>query len=275
MPSPATTLPPATSFASLPLAQEDDEDDDADFVLPDHRDQNCNDGYASSSSSSSSSSSASSTTKRKRKSKGKGKASSRSRLKWDDETEPGVNASDDNNDHLERERRRRVEALWAEMKDAGTTSQRENSRVRPAQFGVNGSSSGSNHLHHPAPPNSSATDPAATSQPPNPTPQPTADGTAGITPTTSQKRQPPQRRTSNLLALAAKYGLADAAKLSVLEQSKADWKRHVETEGDRHSLDRARKDGYLEKVDFLNRTDDRQAELQKKLKKARAHRRKG
>ncbi|KAI8588392.1 bucentaur or craniofacial development-domain-containing protein [Geranomyces variabilis] len=275
MSSPATALPPATSFASLPLAQEDDEDDDADFVLPDHRDQSGNDGYVSSSSSSSSLSSASSTTKRKRKSKGKDKASSRSRLKWDDKAEPSVNTNDDSNDHLERERRRRVEALWAEMKDAGSTSQRENSRLRPARFGVNGSSSGSSHLHHPAPPNSSATDPAATSQPPNPIPQPTADDTSSITPTTSQKRQPPQRRKSNLLALAAKYGLADAAKLSVLEQSKADWKRHVETEGDRHSLDRARKDGYLEKVDFLNRTDDRQAELQKKLKKARAHRRKG
>ncbi|KAI8922430.1 bucentaur or craniofacial development-domain-containing protein [Powellomyces hirtus] len=84
---------------------------------------------------------------------------------------------------------------------------------------------------------------------------------------------PPMMRKSNLLALAAKYGLADAAKLTVLEQSKVDWKRHVAAEGDEHTLQQARKDGYLEKVDFLKRTDDRQAELAKKLKRARSSRR--
>ncbi|KAJ3006507.1 hypothetical protein HKX48_000100 [Thoreauomyces humboldtii] len=91
-------------------------------------------------------------------------------------------------------------------------------------------------------------------------PSVTADESTG-------QRRPPAARKSNLLALAAKYGLADAARLTILEQSKVDWKRHVEEQGDSHDLDQARQNGYLDKVDFLKRTDDRQADLVTNLKR--------
>lgn len=42
----------------------------------------------------------------------------------------------------------------------------------------------------------------------------------------------------------------------------------MEEAGDAHDLEKHRKDGYLEKVDFLKRTDERQAEMVQQMKKA-------
>ncbi|KAJ3187762.1 hypothetical protein HDU85_006155 [Gaertneriomyces sp. JEL0708] len=114
-------------------------------------------------------------------------------------------------------------------------------------------------------------------------PQPTQPGD-GQTPSTADvleevaaspvpERSAPRMRRSNLLALASKYGLADAAKLTVLEKSRRDWKQHVNEAGDADILEHHRKDGYLEKVAFLNRTDERQAELVKQMKQTRPGRR--
>ncbi|KAJ3154179.1 hypothetical protein HDU86_004723 [Geranomyces michiganensis] len=275
-------MPPGeqpTSFASLPLAPDaSDDDDDADFVLPqdEHKRQHPDDGFESTSSLSSSSSSSSNTARqtkkaKRRESKGKGSSSQSRRLNEHADADADRSENKDH-DQIERERRRRVEALWAEINHTGI-SQRETSRLRPAQQGSS-SSILNDHDPHSAT-IELATAAGVTSPEPNPTSDTHPVGNVPASAVPPQRQQPPQPRKSKLLALAAKYGLADAAKLSVLEQSKADWKRHVDLEGDRHSLDRARKDGYLEKVDFLNRTDDRQAELHKKLKKARLHRRKG
>jgi hypothetical protein len=40
-----------------------------------------------------------------------------------------------------------------------------------------------------------------------------------------------------------------------------DWNKHVTDEGLKADLARANKDGYIERVEFLKRTDERRAEL--------------
>ncbi|KND04787.1 uncharacterized protein SPPG_00491 [Spizellomyces punctatus DAOM BR117] len=170
------------------------------------------------------------------------------------------------------ERRSRIEALWAEMnasgggrkvKDEGKAllvsvieapAQKPDETIKSSQIPPPNQP----NPHHQQQQQQSST----TATPDSTLPEPT-----------QPSRNAPRRRKSNLLALAAKYGLADAARLTVLEKSKMDWKRHVEEAGDAHSLEHHRKDGYLEKVAFLNRTDERQAELVKSMKKSRSGRR--
>ncbi|KAJ3396852.1 hypothetical protein HDU92_001686 [Lobulomyces angularis] len=71
-----------------------------------------------------------------------------------------------------------------------------------------------------------------------------------------------------LAQIAIKFGIrtSDVIRLNTLEKSKLDWNKFVESEGIAEDLKRANKDGYVEKVQFLNRTDERQAELLKNLK---------
>ncbi|KAJ1569453.1 Craniofacial development protein 1, partial [Nowakowskiella sp. JEL0078] len=66
-----------------------------------------------------------------------------------------------------------------------------------------------------------------------------------------------KRGKSKLDALAAKYGVPTATKLNTLEKSKVDWNMFVVNEGIRDELTQKNKDGYLEKVAFLQRTDER------------------
>ncbi|KAI9094032.1 craniofacial development protein 1-like protein [Phlyctochytrium arcticum] len=87
------------------------------------------------------------------------------------------------------------------------------------------------------------------------------------------QRHIPRQRKSHLLSLARKYGLAVAARLTILEKSKMDWRKHVDDMGDAHTLAHHRKDGYLEKVAFLSRTDDRQADIVRQMKKGKTSRR--
>ncbi|KAI9017557.1 bucentaur or craniofacial development-domain-containing protein [Gaertneriomyces semiglobifer] len=135
------------------------------------------------------------------------------------------------------ERRIRVESIWAEMN----------------------ASNGFSTIPQPT-------------QPDGQTPS-TADVLDEVAASPVPERSAPKMRRSNLLALASKYGLADAAKLTVLEKSRRDWKQHVNEAGDADVLEHHRKDGYLEKVAFLHRTDERQAELVKQMKQSRSGRR--
>ncbi|GAA6011992.1 hypothetical protein JCM11491_000128 [Sporobolomyces phaffii] len=63
-------------------------------------------------------------------------------------------------------------------------------------------------------------------------------------------------------AMAASLGVgAKPAKLNTLEKSKLDWTSYVQTqEGLEDTLQHARKDGYLEKKDFLDRVEMRKEE---------------
>lgn len=70
--------------------------------------------------------------------------------------------------------------------------------------------------------------------------------TAAPAPTDPVVTGPPRARKSRLMDIAVRYGVAhEAAKLTVLEKSKIDWKIHVEEVGDADRLTHNRKDGYV------------------------------
>ncbi|BGP16697.1 hypothetical protein JCM10213_009113 [Rhodosporidiobolus nylandii] len=80
---------------------------------------------------------------------------------------------------------------------------------------------------------------------------------------------PKRKAGGGLAAAAAKLGVGKPAKLNTLEKSKMDWNKHVATTGDSDDLANARKDGYLEKKDFLDRVEVSREEGWERLKAGR------
>ncbi|CDH61519.1 hypothetical protein RO3G_04757 [Lichtheimia corymbifera JMRC:FSU:9682] len=64
------------------------------------------------------------------------------------------------------------------------------------------------------------------------------------------------RPKSTLSALVSQYNIK-VPKMNTLEKSRLDWNGYVEKEGIRDELKYKNKDGYMEKVAFLQRVDDR------------------
>lgn len=75
------------------------------------------------------------------------------------------------------------------------------------------------------------------------------------------------RKKSTLDELAATYGVKKPAKLNTLEKSKLDWNQFVGKEGIEEELKHHNKDGYMEKVAFLQRTDARRDQEYQAMKK--------
>ncbi|KAI8604132.1 craniofacial development protein 1-like protein [Dissophora ornata] len=75
------------------------------------------------------------------------------------------------------------------------------------------------------------------------------------------------RKKSTLDELAATYGVKKPPKLNTLEKSKLDWNNFVGKEGIEDELKHHNKDGYMEKVAFLQRTDERRDIEYQMLKK--------
>ncbi|KAI9304413.1 bucentaur or craniofacial development-domain-containing protein [Cunninghamella echinulata] len=65
-----------------------------------------------------------------------------------------------------------------------------------------------------------------------------------------------QRPKSNLSSLVSQYNIK-VPKMNTLDKSKLDWQGYVEREGIKEDLKYKNKDGYTEKVAFLQRVDDR------------------
>lgn len=65
-----------------------------------------------------------------------------------------------------------------------------------------------------------------------------------------------KRPKSQLSSLVSKYNIKEP-KMNTLEKSKLDWQGYVDREGIRDDLKYKNKDGYMEKVAFLQRVDDR------------------
>jgi hypothetical protein len=65
-----------------------------------------------------------------------------------------------------------------------------------------------------------------------------------------------QRPKSNLSDLVSQYNIK-VPKMNTLEKSRLDWQGYVEREGIKDDLKYTNKDGYMEKVAFLQRVDDR------------------
>ncbi|XP_069701252.1 craniofacial development protein 1 [Periplaneta americana] len=80
------------------------------------------------------------------------------------------------------------------------------------------------------------------------------------------------RGSGGLKGLSSVLGqLGKKSKLGTLEKSKLDWDRYKKDEGIEEELQKYNKgrDGYLEKQDFLERTDFRQFEIEKEMRSSR------
>ncbi|KAH8929322.1 BCNT-domain-containing protein [Atractiella rhizophila] len=81
-------------------------------------------------------------------------------------------------------------------------------------------------------------------------------------PPPARERGPPKkRRGASLSAMANSIRKGKPKKLSTMEKSALDWKQYVsEEDGLKESLERERKDGYLQRKDFLDRAREREEE---------------
>ncbi|KZV94924.1 hypothetical protein EXIGLDRAFT_672637 [Exidia glandulosa HHB12029] len=108
---------------------------------------------------------------------------------------------------------------------------------------------------------------SAPAEPPSAGPS-TASATSDPAPAPPKPRPGPRKRKTVLMDPTSK---PKPKKLSTLDKSALDWQAHVSsTDGLRDDLDAARRsgDGYLDRVEFLERVDERRgAELEKVLAK--------
>ncbi|GAA5912110.1 hypothetical protein JCM5296_000797 [Sporobolomyces johnsonii] len=113
----------------------------------------------------------------------------------------------------------------------------------------------------PCPPTSAPNPPAPeASSSASPAPASTS-ASASASPAPGPKGGPRKKAAGGLGALAASLGVGKPAKLNTLEKSKLDWNKYVSKEdGLSDTLAHARKDGYLEKKDFLDRVEMRKEE---------------
>ncbi|KAH8553935.1 bucentaur or craniofacial development-domain-containing protein [Umbelopsis sp. PMI_123] len=146
-------------------------------------------------------------------------------------------------DDAERERKKRIDAIWAEMNSPSTAEKStkqplddiSSSMNRPSEAANQADSKNANKI--PTPASSEASSPA--------------DST-----TTASRKPAISRPKSNLSALVSQYNIK-TPKMNTLDKSKLDWQGYVDREGIREDLKYKNKDGYMEKVEFLQRVDDR------------------
>lgn len=72
----------------------------------------------------------------------------------------------------------------------------------------------------------------------------------------TKKKTNQKRPQSSLSSLVSQYNIKEP-KMNTLDKSKLDWQGFVDREGIRDDLKYKNKDGYMEKVAFLQRVDDR------------------
>ncbi|CAO3594136.1 unnamed protein product [Absidia cylindrospora] len=151
--------------------------------------------------------------------------------------------SDTKRTKSETERKAKVDALWEEMNAKSTKQAKPLDDISPSVNQLTASSSTTS----PSSPATSTSDETAnestSSTPPKKSPAPT-----------STKRI--QRPKSNLSDLVSQYNIK-VPKINTLEKSRLDWQGYVEREGIKDDLKYTNKDGYMEKVAFLQRVDDR------------------
>lgn len=86
-----------------------------------------------------------------------------------------------------------------------------------------------------------------------------------------KKKSPVQKRPrSSLSSLVSQYNIKEP-KMNTLDKSKLDWQGYVDREGIRDDLKYKNKDGYMEKVAFLQRVDDRRLSQLKSGQKKEAN----
>ncbi|GAA5999773.1 hypothetical protein JCM10207_005903 [Rhodosporidiobolus poonsookiae] len=162
-----------------------------------------------------------------------------------------------------------AQAWLARYPSASATSTGKPSAAPPASSTT---TSSLDALFGPSPSSSSSAPvpPPASAEVPKPAPRPAGGA-------------PKRKAGGRLAAAAAKLGVGKAAKLNTLEKSKLDWNnqcvlmsqrtRHVATTGDADDLAVARKSGYLDQRDFLDRVEASREDEYEKLKAGAARKR--
>ncbi|KAI9248511.1 bucentaur or craniofacial development-domain-containing protein [Phascolomyces articulosus] len=175
-------------------------------------------------------------------------------------------------DQEELERKARVDAIWAEMNQKDQDKKKPMIEKQP----LDDISSSVNRT--------STNTIVSTTDIKNRSPIHSTINTTTVpsnTSVTSQKDQQPLSSTnkpivtrkkivrpkSNLSALVSHYNIK-VPKMNTLEKSRLDWQGYVDREGIRDDLKYTNKDGYMEKVAFLQRVDDRRLSQLKAGQKA-------
>ncbi|ORZ24129.1 bucentaur or craniofacial development-domain-containing protein [Absidia repens] len=162
--------------------------------------------------------------------------------------------SDTKRTKSETERKAKVDALWEEMNAKSTKQTKPLDDISPSVNQLTESTSTS-------PTSSAATSTSPTSDETANKPA-SSSSSSSFSPTSQKKSSVPastkriQRPKSNLSDLVSKYNIK-VPKINTLEKSRLDWQGYVEREGIKDDLKYTNKDGYMEKVAFLQRVDDR------------------
>ncbi|CAM0138804.1 hypothetical protein VKS41_005984 [Umbelopsis sp. WA50703] len=151
-------------------------------------------------------------------------------------------------DDSERERKKRIDAIWAEMNSTTSSDKASKQPLDDISSSMNRSSKVNEDIKDPKVSSSIATPPSSeTSSPPE---------EATTLKRASAAKPAIARPKSNLSALVSQYNIK-TPKMNTLDKSKLDWQGYVDREGIREDLKYRNKDGYMEKVAFLQRVDDR------------------
>ncbi|KAI7824904.1 bucentaur or craniofacial development-domain-containing protein [Kickxella alabastrina] len=79
-------------------------------------------------------------------------------------------------------------------------------------------------------------------------------------------RRAPKRKASQFSRMAEMVEQRRAKKENTLDKARREWTGFVENEGIREDLDKANKDGYVERQEFLRRVDERRYEKSREQK---------
>ncbi|KAJ3045392.1 hypothetical protein HDV00_010262 [Rhizophlyctis rosea] len=236
----------------------DSEDDDEDFI-PDNAADQSDSGSSDSDDSETEAADGSVPAKRRSRKRQKGKKKQKQTAPGEDPA--SLRASIEAAERAEQERKAKINDIWSSMRTDDGATKKSSNYLAAYEASLNSKTNKVTKTYQFAGRQFSIeqsitptlqSEPLAPQEPPPGSTTPTA----------------PKARKSRLMEIAEKFGVAhEAAKLTVLEKSKLDWVMHVDESGDAERLQHHRKDGYLEKHDFLSRMDQRQAEHLQSLKR--------
>ncbi|KAJ2800976.1 swr complex subunit [Coemansia guatemalensis] len=159
-------------------------------------------------------------------------------------------------DELQQQNKRRIDAIWLEM-NAPASSPRKAMRTAAdvAAADVTAKDNNGQQTTEKTPPPVDDTKSAADATKKNP---------AGDKPTS---RAPPRRKASKISKLVEQAEQRRAKKANTLDAARKSWSGFVAAEGIRDDLEKANKDGYIERQEFLGRVDQRTYQRSKELRK--------
>ncbi|PIA18081.1 hypothetical protein COEREDRAFT_85544 [Coemansia reversa NRRL 1564] len=153
---------------------------------------------------------------------------------------------------LQQQNKRRIDAIWLEMNTPSSSSRKA---MRAAADDDKSQQTG--EKSPPPVDKVENADIAVATETTNKTPA--ADKVAA--------KAPPRRKASKFSKLVEQSEQRRAKKANTLDTARKSWSGFVATEGIREDLEKANKDGYIERQEFLGRVDQRTFQRSKELRK--------